>query len=336
MEKIEYRAVIKYLNLKGLTPTQIHDDMVIILGDDAPSFATVKRWVADFKRGRSSIEDEPRSGRSSTASSQANIDHVHQMVMNDRRLTIRSIATVIGISHERVENILTKELGMAKVSARWIPRLLNPDQKRTRLTMSKENLDLFEADPTDFIERFLTEDECWVHHFEPETKKQSMQWKHPSSPPPKKAKVVSSAGKVMASVFWDSKGVVFVDYLPKGQTINGEYYANLLRQLREAIKEKRRGKLTKGVLFHQDNAPSHKAAIATATIHDCGFDLIQHPPYSPDLAPSDFHLFPNMKKHLAGRHFHTNDEVMSAVGDFFDDQEEIFYKAGIQALKHRW
>ena len=63
-----------------------------------------------------------------------------------------------------------------------------------------------------------------------------MQWKHPSSPPPKKANVVSSAGKVMASVFWDPKGIVFIVYLQKGQTINGEYYANLLRQLQMAIK----------------------------------------------------------------------------------------------------
>ena len=73
--------------------------------------------------------------------------------------------------------------------------------------MSQANLALFEADPASFLERFLTQDECWVHH---------------SSPPPKKAKVVSSAGKVMASVFWDAKGIVFIDYLQKGQTINGE------------------------------------------------------------------------------------------------------------------
>ena len=65
--------------------------------------------------------------------------------------------------------------------------------------MSQANLALFEADLVSFLERFLTQDECWVHHFEPETKRQSMQWKRPSSPAPKKAKVVSSAGKVMFS-----------------------------------------------------------------------------------------------------------------------------------------
>ena len=164
--------------------------------------------------------------------------------------------------------------------------------------MSEANLARFEADPDRFVERFLTQDEFWVHHFEPETKRQSMQWKHSTSPAPKKVKVVSSAGKVMASVFWDAKGIVFIDYLQKGKTINGEYYTKLLRELRQAIKSKRPGKLTKGALLHQDNAPAHKSLVAMSAVHDCGFELIDHPPYSPDLAPSDYFLFPYLKNIL--------------------------------------
>ena len=296
----------------------------------------MKKWAAEFKRGRESLEDDPRSGRPSTATTQENIDRIHQMVMSDRRLTISHLANVISISRERVENILNNELGMSKVSARWVPRLLTPDQKLTRLVMSEANLARFEADPDRFFERFLTQDECWVHHFEPEIKRQSMQWKHSTSPAPKKTKVVSSAGKVMASVFWDAKRIVFIDYLRKGKTINGEYYAKLLRELRQAIKSKRPGKLTKGVLLHQDNAPAHKSLVAMSAVHDCGFELIDHPPYSPDLAPSDYFLFPNLKKHLAGKRYESDDDVISAVEDFFEGQEENFCAIGIRALQHRW
>ena len=173
---------------------------------------------------------------------------------------------------------------------------LTPDQKLTRLVMSEANLARFEAGPKYFVELFLTKDECWVHRFEPETKWQSMQWKHSTFPAPKKAKVVSSAGKVMASVFWDAKGIAFIDYLQKGKAINGEYYAKLLRELRQAIKSKQPGKLTKGVLLHQDNAPAYKSLVAMPAVHDCGFELIDHPPYFPDLAPSDYFLLPNLKK----------------------------------------
>ena len=69
-------------------------------------------------------------------------------------------------------------------------------------------------------------------------------------------------------------------------------------------------------MFHQDNVPAHKSMVAMAAMRDCGFELIDHPPYSPDLAPSDFHLFPNMKKHLARKQYRSNDEVISAIEDF--------------------
>ena len=80
---------------------------------------------------------------------------------------------------------------------------------------------------------------------------------------------------------------------------------------------KRPGKLTKGVLFHQDNAPAHKSVVAMAAVRDCGFELVDHPPYSANLAPSEHFLFPNMKKHLAGKQYWTDDEVISADEDFF-------------------
>ena len=90
------------------------------------------------------------------------------------------------------------------------------------------------------------------HYYEPENKAQSRQWVGPGSPRPKKFKTQPSTGKVMATVFWDAKGVM-LDVLPKRSTITGVYYANLLDQLRTAIREKRRGKLSKGVLLQRES-----------------------------------------------------------------------------------
>ena len=256
--------------------------------------------------------------------------------MTDRRVTERYIASAVGISHERVHSILTEDLEMRKLSARWVPRLLTVDQKHTRRTLSRTNLNLFEEDHANFFKRFVTMGETWVHHFTPEAKQRSKQWKHPGSPPPKKAKPVPSAKKVMASVFWDADSILLIDYLQKRQTINGTYYASLLTQLRVKIKIKRRGKLAKDVLFHHDNAPVHKSVIAMAAIHDCGFKLIEHPPYSPDLAPSDFHLFPKLKTAISGTHFQSDDDIIHVLDDFLNGQEKDFFKSGIEALKHRW
>ena len=224
--------------------------MVATLGKDAPSYAKMKSWVAEFKRGRQSLEDDPRPGRPVNVATPKMVNKVHDIVMTDRRVTERYIASTVGISQERVHSILTEDLEMRKLSARWVPRLLAADLKHTRRTLSRTNLNLFEEDPANFLQRFVTMDETWVHHFTPEAKQQLKQWKHPGSPLPKKAKTVPSAGKVMASVFWDADGILLIDYLQKGQTINGTNYASLLTQLREKIKIRRRGKLTEGVLFH--------------------------------------------------------------------------------------
>ena len=115
-------------------------------------------------------------------------------------------------------------------------------------------------------------------------------WKHPGSPPPKKFRTQPSASKVMATVFWDSKGIILIDYKPAGTSITGEYYANVIKQLRVAIKEKRRGKLAAGVLLLHDNAPVHKSRVAQTAIRECKYEQINHPPYSPDLAPSDYYV----------------------------------------------
>lgn len=225
---------------------------------------------------------------------------------------------------------------MKKVSARWVPRMLTDTQKQTRLRVSQSCLDMLQQDPDRFLARFVTMDETWLHHYDPETKQQSMTWKRPSSPTPKKFKAIPSAGKVMGSLFWDSQGVVMIEYLDHGATITGNLYAEQIKKLRNFIREERRGKLSKGVLFHQDNAPAHKSRVAMAAIKDAGFELMEHPPYSPDLAPSDFYLFPRLKEHLGGQKFDDDDAVIAVVQVFLRGQEEDLFKMGILCLEKRY
>ena len=336
MDAVEYRANIKYLMKKGLTPMEIYKDLVETLGKDAPSKTTVCRWINDFRLGRETVFDLKRSGRPKTATDEETIEDVRRMVMKDRRVTVRHIASTLKISSERVWTIITKNLKMKKVVARWVPRLLTEDQKKARVQMARQNLALYEADEDTFLARFVTMDETWVHHFDPESKRQSMEWKHPGSPTPKKPKLAASAGKIMASVFWDSEGIIMVDYLAKGDTVTSEYYVGLLNRLREEIKTKRRGKLRQTVLFLQDNAPVHKAARSMAAIHENGFEVLEHPPYSPDLAPSDFFLFAHLKKHLRGTVHKSDSDIVEAVEGFFESKNESFYKTGIKALRKRW
>ena len=119
----------------------------------------------------------------------------------------------------------------------------------------------------------MTVDETWVHYYEPENKAQSRQSVGPGSPRPK-FKTQPSAGKVMATVFWDAQGVIMLDFLARESTIKGAYYANLLDLLRIVIREKRRGKLSKGILLQQDNARVHTCKIAMDAVERNVYELI--------------------------------------------------------------
>jgi len=152
-----------------------------------------------------------------------------------------------------------------------------------------------------------------------------MEWRHSASSRPKKFRVQNSAGNVLVSTFWDQDGILIIDYLPKGQTINAEYYSYLLVQLKDILKEKRLGKFTKAFLFLHDNAPVHRALTSQKKLAYLGFQVPDHPPCSPDLALSDYHLFPGLKKQMIGRHFSSDAEVVAAAETWLDGQYSEFF-----------
>ena len=215
---------------------------------------------------------------------------MHTLVICDRRQDLLSIAREVGISFGAEQSILTDILGMSKVLARWVPRMLTDDQKRTLLDIFRYLLSRYGDDPCDFIERVETQEETWVHHCDPVSKMQSKQWKHPGSPPPKKLKRVHSAGKVMASIFWDSQGVIMNDYLEQGCMTNGAYYSGELRRICQEIPRRKPGKPTCSVLLLQDKACPQTSQVAMTAVTE----ILPHPPYSPDMSPSDFYLFPEI------------------------------------------
>ena len=134
-----------------------------------------------------------------------------------------------------------EELDMKKLCARKVLCLLTADQKWTRMKISEQCLERFNKNRTNFVRPFITMDETWIHHYTPESKQQSKQCTEASCSAPNKTRLVPSAGKVMASVFWDAEGISFIEYLEKGKTIAAEYYSNLLTRLDETIREKRPG-----------------------------------------------------------------------------------------------
>ena len=201
--------------------------MTNIYGSSAPSYAQVKFWVREFKRSRTSLEDETRSGCPSDATDEEMCNKVRDLVNSDRRIKVDEIANALHISHGSVSTTLHDRLGMHKLTAHWVPKSLSDETMATRASVYSALLKRFRSKEDDFLSCLVTVDETWVHYYEPENKAQSLQSVGLGSPRPK-FKTQPSAGKVMATVFWDAQGVIMLDFLAKKSKITGAYYANLL------------------------------------------------------------------------------------------------------------
>ena len=223
--------------------------------------------------------------------------------------TIKDIATIVNVSYGTVQTILTCHLNVHRVAAKFVPRLLTPEQKEHRVAICKDLRQRAVDDPS-FMSRVITGDKSWVYRYDPETEQQSSQWKSPGTPRPKKVRQSRSATKSMLIVFFDIRGIVHHEFVHEGQTVNAEFYCNVLRRLREDIRRKRPELWCAGNwLLHDDNAPSHRALVMREFLTHKAITTFPHPPYSPDLAPCDFLLFPKMKLQLKGRRFDRVEEI---------------------------
>jgi histone-lysine N-methyltransferase SETMAR len=333
----EQRSVIRFLSSEGVKPIAIHGRMKIQYGDACLSLQQVYEWDRKFKNGVSSVTDIDRPGRPHTANTPESLEQVERIIRENRRITIDEVALELGISHGSAHHIMHDILQYHKVAARWVPRQLTLELKERRMDACEELMGRYKTEGDAFLQRIVTGDESWVHYFQPETKRASKEWRHSISPKPRKFRALASAGKVMLTLFWDSKGVILEHYTRKGATITSASYCDLLEnQLKPAIRTKRRGLLNTGVLLLHDNARPHTAHATVAKIKDLRFECLPHPPYSPDLAPSDYHVFGALKEELSGRKFKSDEEVQAAVHDWLQRQPKDFFSRGIQALVKRW
>ena len=191
MEKMEYRSVIKYLHLEGKSEKDIYERLLNTYGDTSPSYATVKRWKNEFTWGREDLKDAPREGRPVTATTEENVKRVHDAILENRKIDIIHLVDELNLSSGTISSIIHDHLLMKKLCAHWVPRMLTDAMKEKRVTMSRDLLDIYNRDPEDFHFRIVTGDETWIHHYDPESKQQSSEWKHPGSPRTNKFKLIS-------------------------------------------------------------------------------------------------------------------------------------------------
>ena len=170
------------------------------------------------------------------------------------------------------------------------------------MEVCQDILTRLETDPN-LLGRTITGDESWIFECDPFTKRQSLEWKSPTSPRSKKARMSKSKVKVMLIAFCDVRGIVHKEFLPQGQTINHHIYKDILRHLMRSVREKRQELWDEKApkISHHDNAPSHNALSIREFLAKNNITVMDQPPYYPDLAPCDIFCFQNSKEPLKER-----------------------------------
>ena len=186
-----------------------------------------------------------------------------------------------------------------------------------------------------FLHRIITGDEKWIHDDIPKRKKS---WGPPGHASTSTAKPNIHGAKLMLCIWWDQKGVVYYKLLKPNETITGERYQQQLMQLSRALKVKRPeyAKRHDKVVFQHDNARPHVARTVKETLEALNWDVLPHPPYSPDIAPSDYHLFRPMTHGLAEQRFTSYEDTKKWVDSWIASKDESFFRRGIHMLPERW
>ncbi|KAL4088708.1 hypothetical protein QTP88_023792 [Uroleucon formosanum] len=278
-ENTEQRVCIKFCHKPGKTATETYQMLLLAYGDETMSRARVFEWFKRFKEGRTTVESDERP---STSRNEEMIQKIRTAIRGNRRLTIMELSNEFQISFGSVQTILTTDLDMRRVAAKFVPKLLSGEQKENRKQIATDLLECSESDDF-FLKSIITGDETWVYGYDPETK------------------------------------------------------IDVLRRLRDAVRRKRpEFKESGSWKLRHDNAPAHSAHVVQQFLAKHGIPVVSQPPYSPDLAPCDFFLFPKIKMALKGKCFQDVDEIKQNATEQLRGVSKNDFHRCFQKWQERW
>jgi [histone H3]-lysine36 N-dimethyltransferase SETMAR len=328
LENHDLRISLRFCYFLKKNAAEAHRMLVEAYGDHALSERQCRNWFQQFASNDFDVRNEER-GRPPKKFEDAELQAI---LDEDDTLSQKQMAEMLNVSRATISNRL-KAMGKIYKIGKWVPHKLNDRQMENRKTTC-ENL-LLRHKRKSVLHRIVTGDEKWIYFKNPKRKKSCVD---PGQPAKSTAKPDRFGKKTMLCVWWDQKGVVYHELLKTGETVNADRYRQQMINLNHALIEKRpewARRHGKAILLH-DNAPSHTAKPVKDTLTALRWEVLPHPPYSPDLAPSDYHLFSSMGHALAEQHFDSYEEVENWVTQWFASKEEQFFWRGIHKLPERW
>ncbi len=287
---------------------------------------SLHKWIREFRAGRDCIVDHPRAPKMKRGRSAANIRKVESLVAQDRRITIKELSVKTRVASSTVQRILKKDLRLTKRCSTFVPAVLTDAHKERRKDVCNFFTRLKCHNPRVF-RNVITMDESWIYVWDPDKRVHCMEWLRHGEPHPQTPRRTLATAKVMILTFFDSRGMIYYEYVQRPQTVNQQVFRAILRRFDAAYHRRRPHHTVRGRKFlHLDNAPAHNATLTIQLIQQLGWTRLPQPSYSPDLAPCDFWLYGRLKKNLKGVRFPSLEALKDAVSDELSLITELEYR----------
>ncbi|RLU16087.1 hypothetical protein DMN91_011845 [Ooceraea biroi] len=309
MEKKQLRAIFLYEFKLGHKAAEATRNINSAFGQGTANERTMQRWFQKFRNRDESLEDEEGRGRPSTIDN----DELKVLVEADPRITIRELAVKLDLD-------------------KWVPHELNENLKNRRYEVCSALLLRNNNDP--FLDHIVTCDEKWILY---DNRRRLAQWLNHGEAPQHFPKPKLHQRKTMVTVWWSSAGLIHYNFLNPGETITAEKYCQEIDEMHRKLQRLRPALVNrKGPILLHDNARPHVAQTTLQKLNKLGYETLAHPPYSPDLSPTDYHFFKHLDHFLQEKVFNNHGAVESAFREFIDSKTLEFYVTGINKLVSRW
>jgi hypothetical protein len=320
--RIRDRSIIQFCYNLGYSPARTLELVSKAYPDSHPARSTIYKCFALNKTGITSLSEAKRGY---AVRDWDLIVDVEEFVIQNPSSSATHIAAIFHITKDTVKKILVEDLQLQKKWLRWIPHILTAPNKLKRCELAAEQLEILQKGKKDNFAHIITGDETWLPFETP----QDYVWLPKDTAPPERPKQTIASEKVLVTVFWSTTSFYVINAMPVGESIDAVYFQKKILDplLKEIMKDRSSGQY----YIHFDNAPAHRASSTAEKLRGTGLIMMPHPPYSPDLAPSDFYLFGRVKERLKGMKAKSS---LEAVGMLKTELDKITVKERIDVMLH--
>lgn len=266
--------------------------------------------------------------------SEETLEEFRALLATDRKVKIHDIASSIGLTIHRVEEVMDETLELTTMATVWAPQIITEEQRQQRLDLCLKCTAIYQQLGNDeFMRRYLTADEWWIQFTDPTMKDSgTVAIIDDDTPPP-----VKYTDKVQMTIFWDATGAILIDFVATHQQKDDDYYFLLLNALFQKVQERRASYKNLGVLFHHDENSIHSSERAIRRLSEFGWDVLPFISDTPDLFPSCYHINKRMfDEWLQNTSFSSHADVEYNVRKYFSELNVFMYESGVDSLPQQW